>query len=39
VISLHLGHAGTLAALPQILDHLRQKGLTPVTAGEMFGLT
>jgi peptidoglycan/xylan/chitin deacetylase (PgdA/CDA1 family) len=39
VISLHLGHAGTLAALPQILDHLHQKGLTPVTAGEMFGLT
>jgi peptidoglycan/xylan/chitin deacetylase (PgdA/CDA1 family) len=37
VISMHLGHAGTVAALPQILDHLRERGLTPVTAGELFG--
>ncbi len=29
VISLHLGHAGTLAALPQILDHLRERGPDP----------
>jgi peptidoglycan/xylan/chitin deacetylase (PgdA/CDA1 family) len=37
VISLHLGHAGTVAALPTILDRLHEKGLAPVTAGELFG--
>jgi peptidoglycan/xylan/chitin deacetylase (PgdA/CDA1 family) len=36
VISMHMGHPGTVAALPQILDHLREKGLTPVTAAELF---
>jgi peptidoglycan/xylan/chitin deacetylase (PgdA/CDA1 family) len=37
VISMHMGHAGTVAALPQILDHLHDRGLTPVTAAELFG--
>lgn len=31
IVSLHLGHAGTVAALPRILDGLRHTGLTPVT--------
>jgi peptidoglycan/xylan/chitin deacetylase (PgdA/CDA1 family) len=30
VISLHTGHAGTVAALPDILDGLEQRGLQPV---------
>src|SRR5262249_19602660 len=32
IVSLHFGHAGTLAALPGILDGLAQKELAPVTA-------
>jgi len=35
VVSLHFNHAGTLAALPGILDGLAQKNLTPVTASEL----
>ncbi|MFN8146104.1 MAG: polysaccharide deacetylase family protein [Candidatus Nanopelagicales bacterium] len=31
VVSLHLGHAGTLAALPRILDGLTSRGLRAVT--------
>lgn len=35
VVSMHLGHRGTLAALPGILDDLAARGLTPVTATEL----
>ncbi|WP_373299865.1 polysaccharide deacetylase family protein [Streptomyces albospinus] len=35
VVSLHLGHAGTVAALPPILDGLRQRGLRAVTTTEL----
>jgi peptidoglycan/xylan/chitin deacetylase (PgdA/CDA1 family) len=37
VISLHFNHAGTLGALPGILDGLAQRNLTPVTASELLG--
>jgi peptidoglycan/xylan/chitin deacetylase (PgdA/CDA1 family) len=37
IISLHFGHANTIGALPAILDHLAQAGLTPVTIGTMLG--
>jgi peptidoglycan/xylan/chitin deacetylase (PgdA/CDA1 family) len=36
VISLHLGHPGTLTALPGLLDDLAARGLTPVTATRLF---
>jgi peptidoglycan/xylan/chitin deacetylase (PgdA/CDA1 family) len=32
IVSLHLGHAGTVSALPRILAGLHERGLTPVTA-------
>jgi peptidoglycan/xylan/chitin deacetylase (PgdA/CDA1 family) len=35
IVSLHLGHAGTLAALPGILDGLRSRGLRAVTVGAL----
>ncbi len=35
IISLHLGHAVTLTALPLILDDLRRRRLTPVTLTEL----
>jgi peptidoglycan/xylan/chitin deacetylase (PgdA/CDA1 family) len=35
VVSLHLGHAGTVAALPDILRDLANRGLTPVTATDL----
>lgn len=35
VVSMHLGHEGTLIALPQILTDLSARGLTPVTATEL----
>lgn len=31
IVSMHLGHAGTVQALPAILDGLASRGLTPVT--------
>jgi peptidoglycan/xylan/chitin deacetylase (PgdA/CDA1 family) len=31
IVSLHFGHAGTVAAMPQLLDGLRQRGLHAVT--------
>lgn len=37
VVSLHLGHPGTLEALPGLLDDLATRGLTPVTASTLFG--
>ncbi|SFW85763.1 polysaccharide deacetylase family protein [Amycolatopsis australiensis] len=35
VVSMHLGHPGTVAALPGILTDLAGRGLTPVTASEL----
>ncbi|MDQ6650479.1 MAG: polysaccharide deacetylase family protein [Actinomycetota bacterium] len=35
VVSLHLGHQGTVDALPAILDGLRGKGLRPVTVSTL----
>ncbi|MEV6823823.1 polysaccharide deacetylase family protein [Amycolatopsis sp. NPDC051102] len=35
VVSMHLGHPGTVAALPGILTALADRGLTPVTASEL----
>ncbi|MCQ4079998.1 polysaccharide deacetylase family protein [Streptomyces sp. RB6PN25] len=35
VVSLHLGHAGTVEALPAVLDGLRQRGLRAVTTSEL----
>lgn len=35
VVSLHLGHAGTVAALPRVLAGLADRGLTPVTASRL----
>lgn len=32
IVSLHLGHTGTVEALPDILTGLRSRGLRPVTA-------
>jgi len=37
IISMHFGHAGTVAALPGILDGLDQRGLTPVTVSTLLG--
>jgi peptidoglycan/xylan/chitin deacetylase (PgdA/CDA1 family) len=39
IISLHLGHSGTMSALPDLLAVLRRRGLRPVTAGELLGGT
>ncbi|MFL6140448.1 MAG: polysaccharide deacetylase family protein [Labedaea sp.] len=35
VVSMHLGHAGTVAALPGILADLAARGLTAVTASKL----
>jgi peptidoglycan/xylan/chitin deacetylase (PgdA/CDA1 family)/membrane-associated phospholipid phosphatase len=35
IVSLHLGHPGTLAALPRILDGLSHRGLRAVTVTEL----
>lgn len=35
IVSLHLGHQGTIQALPGILTDLAARGLTPVTATEL----
>jgi peptidoglycan/xylan/chitin deacetylase (PgdA/CDA1 family) len=37
VVSLHFGHAGTVAALPAILDGLDQRHLAPVTLSTLLG--
>jgi peptidoglycan/xylan/chitin deacetylase (PgdA/CDA1 family) len=39
VVSMHLGHPGTVAALPLIFDGLQQRGLHAVTASELFPLS
>jgi peptidoglycan/xylan/chitin deacetylase (PgdA/CDA1 family) len=35
IVSLHFGHAGTVTAMPEILDGLRQRGLSAVTMTEL----
>jgi peptidoglycan/xylan/chitin deacetylase (PgdA/CDA1 family) len=35
IVSLHFGHATTVAAIPAVLDRLRQRGLRPVTMTEL----
>ena len=35
IVSLHLGHPGTVAALPRILDGLAQRGLRAVTVSDL----
>jgi peptidoglycan/xylan/chitin deacetylase (PgdA/CDA1 family) len=35
IVSLHLGHPGTLTALPTVLSHLHDRGLAPVTASAL----
>jgi peptidoglycan/xylan/chitin deacetylase (PgdA/CDA1 family) len=35
IVSLHLGHAGTIAAMPAILEDLRSRNLGAVTATEL----
>jgi peptidoglycan/xylan/chitin deacetylase (PgdA/CDA1 family) len=35
IVSLHLGHAGTVAALPHILDGLAARGLSPVSVSTL----
>lgn len=35
IVSLHLGHPGTVQALPRLLDLLHSRGLTPVTVTEL----
>jgi peptidoglycan/xylan/chitin deacetylase (PgdA/CDA1 family) len=37
VVSLHLGHPGTLAAMPRLLATLEQRRLTAVTASDLLG--
>jgi peptidoglycan/xylan/chitin deacetylase (PgdA/CDA1 family) len=38
IVSLHLGHPGTLAALPDILHGLSRRGLRAVTATELLAV-
>jgi peptidoglycan/xylan/chitin deacetylase (PgdA/CDA1 family) len=35
IVSLHFGYAGTVTALPKILDGLAQRQLTPVTTSQL----
>jgi peptidoglycan/xylan/chitin deacetylase (PgdA/CDA1 family) len=35
IVSLHLGHAGTIAALPAILDDLAGRGISPVSMSNL----
>jgi peptidoglycan/xylan/chitin deacetylase (PgdA/CDA1 family) len=37
IVSLHFGYAGTVTAVPKILDGLAQRQLTPVTASQLLG--
>jgi len=36
IVSLHLGHSGTVAALPAVLRGLASRGLRPVTLTDLF---
>jgi len=35
IVSMHLGHAGTVQALPDVLDDLTRRGLAAVTVGTL----
>ena len=35
IVSMHLGHAGTVTALPVVLDDLSRRGLAAVTVGTL----
>jgi peptidoglycan/xylan/chitin deacetylase (PgdA/CDA1 family) len=35
IVSMHLGHPGTLAALPGVLSGLARRGLQPVTVTQL----
>jgi peptidoglycan/xylan/chitin deacetylase (PgdA/CDA1 family) len=35
IVSLHFGHAGTVAAMAPLLNGLRRRGLTPVTMSDL----
>jgi peptidoglycan/xylan/chitin deacetylase (PgdA/CDA1 family) len=35
IVSLHLGHSGTVAAIEPVITSLRNRGLRPVTVGEL----
>ena len=37
IVSLHLGHLGTVQAMPGILDGLRSRGLAAVTMSDLMG--
>jgi len=37
IVSLHMGHQGTIDALPDLLDGLAAKRLTPVSVGTLLG--
>lgn len=37
IVSLHLGHLGTVQAMPAILDGLRSRGLAAVTMSDLMG--
>jgi len=37
-VSLHLGHQGTLAAIPPILSYLRHQGLAAVTVSDLLNI-
>lgn len=37
IVSLHLGHLGTVQAIPAILDGLRSRGLAAVTMSDLMG--
>lgn len=37
IVSLHTGHAGTVAALPRIIAAVRSRGLQPVTVSDLLG--
>ena len=39
IVSMHLGHEGTVLALPGILEGLAQRGLRAVTVGRLLGTT
>jgi peptidoglycan/xylan/chitin deacetylase (PgdA/CDA1 family) len=38
IVSLHLGHPGTLAAMPRLLTLLHARGLDAVTASDLLGM-
>jgi peptidoglycan/xylan/chitin deacetylase (PgdA/CDA1 family) len=36
IVALHMGHQGTVDALPAVLDSLKEQGLSVVTASQLF---